>query len=85
MGRIVYVADTGMWINCVKFYPAAVFPSLVQHRGAVIKDRRRFPPLSVLDEMWRGSDEVVAWADEHKSVFFCPRATQPLHALPRYR
>ena len=70
MGRIVCVADTGMWVNYVKFYPAAVFPSLVQRRGAVIKDRRLFPPLSVLDEICRGSDEVVAWPDEHKSVFF---------------
>ena len=69
MGRIVYVADTSMWINYVKFYPATVFPSLVQRCEAMIKDQRLLSPLPVLDEICRGSDEVVVWADKHKRVF----------------
>ena len=82
MGRIVYVADTSMWINHVKFYPATVSPSLVQRCKAMIRDRRLLPPLPVLDEICRGSDEVVTWADKHKA-FFCPMTMQPLHVLPR--
>ena len=65
-----------------------MFPSLVQRRGAVIKDRRLLSPPLVLDEMWRGSDEVVAWADEHKSVFvpkddaIVARAAEITHNYP---
>ena len=69
MPRPVYIADTSMWITLVKFYPASVFPSLVQQSEAMIKDRRILSPLQVLDEIRRGNDEVVTWADEHKSAF----------------
>lgn len=88
MGRTVYVADTSMWINYVKFYPVTVFSSLVQRCEAMIKDRRLLSPPLVLDEICRGSDEVVAWADEHKSVFLpmddatVARATEITHNYP---
>lgn len=69
MRRIVYVADTSMWIHLVKFYPATVFPSLVQRCEGMIEDQRLVSPHAVLGEIHAGNDEVVAWADMHESAF----------------
>lgn len=80
MPRPVYIADTSTWITLVRFYPASVFPSLVRRFGAVIKDRRILSPLQVLDEIRRGNDEVVAWADEHKSAFRSNTSATVAHA-----
>lgn len=80
MPRPVYIADTSMWITLVKFYPASVFPSLVRRSEAMIKDRRILSPRQVLDEIRRGNDEVIAWADEHKSAFLPDTGATAAHA-----
>lgn len=88
MQRSVYVVDTSAWIRLAKVYPAVVFPSLGHRCEELILDQRMVSPRPVLDEIRRGNDELVVWANDHRNVFVADtdatdaRATRIAHDHP---
>lgn len=69
-----------MWIHMVKFYPPIVFPNLVKRCEGMINERQIISPRLVLDEIRRGNDEVVEWANKHRDVFVSNSDVTVAHA-----
>lgn len=72
--QLKYCADTSALFDLKDHYQIEVFPSLWQALDGLIDAGRLIAPHAVLEEIRRGDDELVPWANAH------PRLFQPLTA-----
>jgi hypothetical protein len=64
-----YCADTSALFDLKEHWQMAVFPSLWTRIDVLIEEGRLLAPHAVLEEIRRGDDELVAWANERAMMF----------------
>ncbi|MCD6318324.1 DUF4411 family protein [Candidatus Aerophobetes bacterium] len=65
----IYCIDTSALIDMKILYPQDIFSSLWKNMEKLIKQRRLISPYEVLEELRKKDDELLKWAEIHKSMF----------------
>lgn len=64
-----YCSDTSALFDLKFYWPVATFPTVWGRLDQLVKEGRLFAPYAVLEEIRRGDDELVQWADFHRNMF----------------
>lgn len=67
-----YVIDSSALFDLKRNYPPAVFPGVWNHFNRMCDTLEIISVREVYNEIKRGSDWLLTWADEHEKIFLRP-------------
>jgi predicted nucleic acid-binding protein len=70
VNRPKYVLDTNVFISLQRLYPSDIFSGLWKRIEELFENGTAISSDEVFEEIQKGSDELVAWAEKRKEYFY---------------